>query len=1388
MDGEPADGSMETAANDPPSPMTDGGGQPDLGAKRLLLERAVEAWKGQLVDLGGRNTLLYYKDLRAGTLDLSAAPADALAALLDHRAVSLGRLVGSPEDLPSAARRARTVAAKGRENFEERGLRTMFLTWGMATWSNTRGTAVPAAPLLLAELSLSPRGCAADDFELAITDDWDVNPTLLRLLETDHAVRLDADRLDEIAATAGTSAAVDAIDSAAAGSVPGWSVSQRVVVGNFSYAKLPLVRDLEEALETGELDNHELLSAIAGDIDARRALRDRHPQVELGDTNFTPPKDEFLVLDADASQSFVINSAIKGADLVVEGPPGTGKSQTIANLIASMAARGQRVLFVAEKRAAIDAVLERLRNVGLGDLVLDLHGGAGSRKALAQQLARSLDAASRTPLPDVAELHARLARRRDELTAHTDAVHRSRAPWEVSFFGAESAVLDVPSSCHVDTRFQPTELSSLDRESFDAARVELDRFTTLGGLDLLAGKGPWAPALQQRTVGTSANAQQALASAAQLRDQTLPNTVGWIDYVVRYCGLSSPSTVAAWAETLALLDQLELTLQQLDPGVFQAELVGSTLADLAAALSAGAEGGFGGAMARRWNKEVRRAKRELTPFWLSGKAKARELHTSIVAAADQQARWATLSTDGGLPRLPEQLVGAKGAYQQLGLELRALGAWAGTSGLEGLSSTEVRTRVDALASDNATLSRLPELNELRSRLEARGLSALLVEIAPRQLDPDQAVSALDHAWHMSIVECLTLDDPVIAGFDGRAHRRAVEDFQQADRAHVRSGPERIRRAVAERAVALRDQHPEAAGLVEKEARKKQRHIPVRDLFHAAPQILTGLKPCWAMSPLVVAQLLPVERCFDVVIFDEASQVTPADAVGALLRAERAIVAGDTRQLPPTTFFASQSTVDVDAHQLGDSELSESLGLVDDMESVLDVMGALLPPPHGTRTLGWHYRSRDERLIAFSNAQRSLYDWSLTTFPGVSGGACPTHMLVVAEAGTDGSSSSAEVEAVVDLMLDHARTRPDLSLGVIAMGIKHADRISETLRLARRGHPELDRYFEYGPEDGSAPEPVFVKNLERVQGDERDAIILTVGYGKGPDGRMQYRFGPLNQEGGERRLNVAITRARQMMTVVSSFSADEMDPDRLHAEGAKMLGRYLAYAESGGKDLGQIPRDHAPLNPFERDVQRHLTEAGISMIPQLGASGYWIDFAAQHPTRPGQMILAIECDGASYHSSPTARDRDRLRQDHLERLGWTFHRIWSTDWFRNREQEVERAKAVYDAAVVRTDQERANGLNSTTHAPARSLEEPLGPGASHAAPTRPGRRPAIRRGLAITDYRWADLVALARWIETDTLLRTEDELFNELMRELGFKKRGSRIVSALEAAIKAARTQ
>jgi very-short-patch-repair endonuclease len=384
-----------------------------------------------------------------------------------------------------------------------------------------------------------------------------------------------------------------------------------------------------------------------------------------------------------------------------------------------------------------------------------------------------------------------------------------------------------------------------------------------------------------------------------------------------------------------------------------------------------------------------------------------------------------------------------------------------------------------------------------------------------------------------------------------------------------------------------------------------------------------------------------------------------------------------------------------------------------------------------------------------------------------------------EAGADTNSPRPEVNTVVDLIVQHARERPKESLGVIAMGIRHANRIDECLRERLSDDPaladELSDFF-----DESREERFFVKNLERVQGDERDAIILSIGYGKNVRGDLPYRFGPLLMEGGERRLNVAATRAKHRVTVVSSFSYRDMDPERSSAEGVKLLRQYLQYVESGGANLGDRVIDKPVLNPFEVDVRDTLSRRGLKLTAQYGSSGYWIDFAVQHPIQPGRYVLALECDGATYHSSESARDRDRLRQEQLERIGWMFCRIWSSEWFYNKDAAVEKVLDAYEKAVSDADRppepkERETG--AALSASPTTAEKPA---------VRGGPRPPVRRGLPIGEYTPAQLVQLIRWVESDDQLRTEEELVAEAMNELGFHRHGKKIVAALQAAVQEAR--
>ena len=1999
------------------------------------ISRALRSWTSQLIDTGGRNRLLYFKHLKRGTLDLGPeAGADSRVTAVLRRGQSVKLSACFPDDDGAdASQRARWILRKAREHEEEQGIRTLYLGWHFATWEQSGpGPATPNAPLMLAAAELTPQGRMGDDFTLSVSDDWEVNPSLAALLKREFGAEIDTAALDELlqAETLDKAAVIRLLRRAYA-EVPGFDIHDGLVLGTFSYAKLPMVRDLEAA--EAAVAQHPLVAAIAGNPLAQRQLRDTQRNGASGagapNGDNLPPRDEFLVLDADGTQSEVINAAVGGANLVVVGPPGTGKSQTIANLLATLTARGRSTLFVAEKRAAIDAVVKRLHSVGLGDLVLDLHESMRSRRQTAEQLANALQAAHTAHAPDVEGLQRTLSRRRETLNDAQQALHQPREPWGVSVYDLQSRILDMGDSediglrargsalnalhgealeaakeelseyvdlggAHLDasdgapwsaahrastlrrqervseaanlldglngelmpdlehelgaiaqqlnieppptmfaartlldaiSRFQPlrgrltsavfeasdldallteikaagqgplaslgedertpwgvtvgalesriqalgnapesavrlrgdalkalagdalasamadlseyvdlggaaldassgpwggihrssavrshehaeeaarlldamrgnllpdlernvealardlnieppatpsdartlldavmrfkplserftpavfeaddlrrlvtalevaeqgplhglaeseytpwgvtveeldqrirtlgnapqsdvrlrgSALQALSGESLRQAMANLAEYVNLGGADLDASFGPWSSAHQVSAVRTQERATAAAGLLGALRSTLLPALERELEGIVRQLNIDAPRTIGETREMLAALRKLqaqqewfrapvfdvdaEALIEELQPsqqgrlGQLKARLLNARyraavrrtrelmlgdqasspeahdrLAAFSEALGAWGKVANTGPTATVWKVQIEECEaaleqfadtlstfRDLTalgdadldwttqheqldaweqeravlfqlprlqslredlvsasvmaiareaeqmkwggseaaqaldeawtrsvldelaasePTWRAPYRAARErlnellthqdmptvwtlpwlrefvdtldLWQSAIEPAPTMAVWTAAPDDCAsalerfsnaraafcdltalhnmdqnwaamraqldalereravLPHLPrlgvlrghiesaaiadfaseadrrgwngsdaaraldeawtrsildelrEAEPSSRASYRVARARLSTLlayqempVAWAyrwllefvearniwrravpskpnkealsvdprdcaaalerfrealaafrelAALGDADLDLTILREQLDALHRERSVLFQLPRLHDLRESLKRRGLMRVAGAVQQRSMNGNEAVRAFEQAWTQSVLEALRAQVPTFATFDAAGHDAVVAEFCEVDRRHIAGSPARVVRAWAEAAVAARDEYPEQSQLIMRESNRKRRHLPTRELFEQAPDVLTALKPCWVMSPLVVAQLLPLsgEPPFDVVVFDEASQIPPADAVSSLLRGRQAIVAGDPKQLPPTAFFTSSSEDE-------DEENEQDALLTQDVESILDAMSTLLPMPWGSRTLGWHYRSKDERLIAFSN--HHVYDRRLTTFPGALPDDCLAHVEVPFEQGASwvSGSYSPEVERVVELILSHARERPDETLGVIALGANHANRIAETLRMERRKHPEFDDFFSE-----AKAEPFFVKNLERVQGDERDAIILTVGYGRTADGRMRYNFGPINQAGGFRRLNVAVTRAKRRMTVVSCFSADDMDPDRVTNQGVRMLRDYIEYASGNGRNLGSGAVDAPPLNPFEIDIKKRLEARGLALQTQYGVSGYRIDFAVMHPDEPGRPILAIEADGAQYHSAQATRDRDRLRQENLERLGWRFHRIWSTEWFHNPEREADRAAAAYQQALAAD-----RGRESPSAAPLPPMPPPPDDAPQPAAAPQREPRPEVSPGRKIDEYAPRQLIGIVLWIKSDGRLRTEEELLTEAMQELGFKRKGTKIVAAIQAAIKAAR--
>lgn len=559
-------------------------------------------------------------------------------------------------------------------------------------------------------------------------------------------------------------------------------------------------------------------------------------------------------------------------------------------------------------------------------------------------------------------------------------------------------------------------------------------------------------------------------------------------------------------------------------------------------------------------------------------------------------------------------------------------------------------------------------NHTLKALNEPGLQALGDLAARWDGAQDGLVMLLERAWYTTLLKKHLRDHPQLNQFSATAANRYVEEFMAADK---KAFEHNIARVLTVHRAALPPRH--AAGemmILNKEFSKKSRHRPIRMLMREAGRAIQKAKPVFMMSPYSVASYVPCGQLeFDVVIFDEASQVRPVDAYGALLRAKQAIVVGDKEQMPPSTFFERMQSDDED----GSEEEGDTAGI----ESILTLFEARGAFPARLR---WHYRSRHNSLIEYSN--HGFYGDDLVIFPAPEARSPAAGLGFVKLDKADsvyekGGKNLKEAEHVAQQVMEHARQSAGQTLGVATFSVNQAQAIEDQLELKRRQDKSLETFFaEHGAE------PFFVKSLENVQGDERDVIFISIGYGHDDAGRVAVRFGPLNQVGGERRLNVLITRARRRCVVFSNMTAADIDTSKSQAAGVRHLKHYLRFAQTGRLVEAPHISGREPDSPFEIDVRNAIRKLGYQVDCQVGSSGYHIDLVVKDPTQPGRYVLAVECDGASYHSARWARDRDRLRQSVLEGLGWTFHRVWSQSWFNERNTELEKLKQAIEAARQR----------------------------------------------------------------------------------------------------------
>jgi very-short-patch-repair endonuclease len=585
------------------------------------------------------------------------------------------------------------------------------------------------------------------------------------------------------------------------------------------------------------------------------------------------------------------------------------------------------------------------------------------------------------------------------------------------------------------------------------------------------------------------------------------------------------------------------------------------------------------------------------------------------------------------------------------------------------------SRLDGWAAADEQLSKWVAYRDRAQRGRALGCGDVVARLEDGRLAPDDVVPAFEMAYFEAVHADQVRADSDLGRFDGTLHGRLARDFADLDRRRIASACIEVVRAHHKRVPPRDGGAVGPLGVLRAEMQKKRGHMPIRRLMEKAGPAVQALKPVLMMSPLSVAQFLaPGVFDFDMLVMDEASQIQPVDALGAVARAKQVVVVGDPKQLPPTAFFSKMTGN-------ADDEGEDDSGRVGDIESILGLFTARGLP---MRMLRWHYRSKHQSLIAVSN--RQFYESKLFIVPSPytaeAGMGLRFHHIPNGLFDSGGTrTNQIEAKIVAQAIVNHAREHANLSLGVAAFSAAQRRAILDQLELLRRTlPPEIEAFFQ-----AHNAEPFFVKNLENVQGDERDVIFISVGYGPTvPGGRVPMRFGPLGSDGGERRLNVLISRAKQRCEIFSSITDEDIDPDFAQSrKGVFAFRLFLHFARTGRMTMAESTgRDHDSV--FEEQVAKALQARGYQVHRQVGLAGFFIDLAVTDTERPGRYLLGIECDGTAYHDARSARDRDRLRQSVLESHGWTIHRVWSTDWFHRPTEQLELIVARIDAAKVEHD--------------------------------------------------------------------------------------------------------
>ena len=1173
----------------------------------------------------------------------------------------------------------KNLQKKESEANEEKGVSIIKFVKYFVTWSEDNKE--PKAPLFLSPITIKKSG---NKFKINISNEFQINQVLLQYFKNEHKISpsLELEELlkNDFFNISQFGKIIEVLEKHYSDfGIKNLTFHDRSMFGYFNYSNLPMVSDLDSEEFEELLSEHELGEAIAT-VDQGKIDKEILEQYQVNsfpeyqDIDNLLPSEEYLILDADSSQQLPILAAGKGFHLVVQGPPGTGKSQTIANMISYCASidEPKKILFVSEKRAAIDAVLKRLEEKNLEFLILDMFTGlnpSNKRKIYTELSNLTENGVVTYDKREVKQLDKTLPQIRKKLNDFAEKVNNENfqeleeltSEEVASFNSGHQTYVELLSQIENKTIIQLIE-EIKDSDVSKKTGIEVEEIITLvrDRYQILDIENNDIKFLEKYLLFNK-------------NFQEIEDFKNLIDQLENISKLTKSENVTL-INNLNNLFQLELrdfetfnALLTIAIGlnnvlnVFKAEVFTLDFEELLETIKKNEN-----IKNKNSQTKVKESKSELfkllKPFQLK-KFFVSKKTIEATAKSILEAKRILTQYEFDFSKINELTIASydvANVFSELEESKKIIEEYTNFK-------FDKSSSIDNLAQDlnrvinSPILKKLDQLAKIYFKLENFGLDYFEIYDLTKKSDIDVVIKSIYLKIHLNQIFESNYKN------ESKSRSESINEFSEQDGSYrVEQNLEQIKKKYNQNLAKTKSAYPEQLAKLKKEANKQRRQANIRKILDEAEELMLGVKPCWVMSPLVASQILPRKEIFDIVIFDEASQVTTPAAITAIARGKKLVVAGDSKQLPPTNFFKTQ---------LDEEFASET----QDFSSILDIMDILIPPK-GNKQLEYHYRSKDERLITISNV---CMNYNLKTIPGLANLNAVKFLKVNTQFPSEKGSNPDEVLKVCEEISTHMEVNPEKSLVVVAFGSYHMQQIEEMFYKEYEQKSHILKYIERWE---NTVEPFRIKNLETVQGDERDSVILSIGYGRNAAGKISYNFGPINRENGNRRLNVAASRAKEEMIIISTLSHEDLEDAKLNSEGPKMFKELLKYFQveyeasddqkgiAGLQTLNNKNLIKPPMNPVEKQIQRSIENLGYIVEPQFGASGYFIDFVIAEKSNPGKWLLAVEFDGARYHNSKTARDRDRLRQMNLERFGWKFFRIWSTDWFNNKQVVLKRLES------------------------------------------------------------------------------------------------------------------